>query len=223
MKISTQAIAFMSLTLWGITAASANLVLNPSFESFTSSFGGDGGAQLTTSSMALTGWTITNGEIAVLKSPNRYNLTASNGNYFLDLAGYSNTGFPKGISQTLNGLTPGQTYTLAMDLGIRNGACVSGGNNCTGPIKVSASLGSTNQTFTHHSTNPGNIWGTYGFDFTATGPSMALSIQGISLPAGTAYIGLDNVSVNAVPLPAAVWLFGSGLIGLMGVARRKKA
>lgn len=29
--------------------------------------------------------------------------------------------------------------------------------------------------------------------------------------------------VSAVPIPAAVWLFGSGLIGLIGVARRKKA
>ena len=29
--------------------------------------------------------------------------------------------------------------------------------------------------------------------------------------------------VSAVPVPAAVWLFGSGLIGLLGVARRKKA
>jgi len=29
--------------------------------------------------------------------------------------------------------------------------------------------------------------------------------------------------VQAVPVPAAVWLFGSGLIGLVGIARRKKA
>lgn len=29
-------------------------------------------------------------------------------------------------------------------------------------------------------------------------------------------------SVSAVPVPAAVWLFGSGLAGLVGVARRKK-
>ena len=30
-------------------------------------------------------------------------------------------------------------------------------------------------------------------------------------------------TVSAVPVPAAVWLFGSGLIGLIGIARRKKA
>lgn len=29
--------------------------------------------------------------------------------------------------------------------------------------------------------------------------------------------------VTAVPVPAAVWLFGSGLLGLVGIARRKKA
>jgi hypothetical protein len=29
------------------------------------------------------------------------------------------------------------------------------------------------------------------------------------------------MQVTAVPLPAAVWLLGSGLLGLAGVARRK--
>ena len=28
---------------------------------------------------------------------------------------------------------------------------------------------------------------------------------------------------TAVPVPAAAWLFGSGLLGLIGIARRKKA
>lgn len=31
----------------------------------------------------------------------------------------------------------------------------------------------------------------------------------------------STMSVSAVPIPAAVWLFGSGLIGLVGFARRK--
>jgi hypothetical protein len=30
-------------------------------------------------------------------------------------------------------------------------------------------------------------------------------------------------TTSAVPVPAAVWLFGSGLMGLAGLARRKKA
>jgi hypothetical protein len=29
-------------------------------------------------------------------------------------------------------------------------------------------------------------------------------------------------SMTVVPIPAAVWLFGSGLLGLLGLARRKK-
>jgi hypothetical protein len=31
------------------------------------------------------------------------------------------------------------------------------------------------------------------------------------------------VMTSAVPVPAAVWLFGSGMLGLIGIARRKKA
>ena len=38
------------------------------------------------------------------------------------------------------------------------------------------------------------------------------------------YVGNGQFdSPNSVPVPAAVWLFGSGLIGLVGVARRKKS
>ena len=33
---------------------------------------------------------------------------------------------------------------------------------------------------------------------------------------------IDNFSASVVPVPAAVWLFGSGLLGLIGIARRKK-
>jgi hypothetical protein len=43
--------------------------------------------------------------------------------------------------------------------------------------------------------------------------------QGINCGAGTSHVSAYGV----VPVPAAVWLFGSGLLGLVGIARRKKA
>lgn len=36
-------------------------------------------------------------------------------------------------------------------------------------------------------------------------------------------VSTDIINTEVVPIPAAVWLFGSGLIGLVGIARRKKA
>lgn len=60
----------------------------------------------------------------------------------------------------------------------------------------------------------------YGFSF---GPANA----GIQTFGGTATSNLSVLAVHdgdidAVPVPAATWLFGFGLIGLIGVARRKK-
>lgn len=34
---------------------------------------------------------------------------------------------------------------------------------------------------------------------------------------------IDDLTFSAVPVPAAVWLFGSGLMGLVGMARRQAA
>jgi Lamin Tail Domain len=60
-----------------------------------------------------------------------------------------------------------------------------------------------------------------GFD---SNDNLADFQQGCITP-GTANIAgtgdCTSLAVNAVPLPAAVWMFGSGILGLVGVARRQ--
>jgi hypothetical protein len=49
------------------------------------------------------------------------------------------------------------------------------------------------------------------------------SSSGIITAAGFSDVNFSNIeTLNIVPIPAAAWLFGSGLIGLIGIARRKK-
>ena len=47
----------------------------------------------------------------------------------------------------------------------------------------------------------------------------SVSIRGN--PAGGSF-ALDDLAYAPVPVPAAVWLFGSGLLGLIGIARHKR-
>lgn len=74
-----------------------------------------------------------------------------------------------------------------------------------------------------------NTNGFWGFVIDETIESMNLS-EGSCInndctqPGAVETYTLDNLhmATSPVPVPAAVWLFGSGLIGLVGIARRKK-
>ena len=66
------------------------------------------------------------------------------------------------------------------------------------------------------------------FQDAVAGNTFILEYEGIHSVSftGSGTIALDDFAFNdvtAVPIPAAAWLFGSGLIGLIGLARRKKA
>jgi len=46
----------------------------------------------------------------------------------------------------------------------------------------------------------------------------------LDLPPGLSFTSASGVLLTApIPVPPAIWLFGSGLIGLIGIARRKKS
>ena len=71
-----------------------------------------------------------------------------------------------------------------------------------------------------------NVWDVASGVYTSTDVvegAGADGILGLGMIDG-AFVGSSaNFNFTAVPVPAAVWLFGSGLLGLVGVARRKKS
>ena len=54
-----------------------------------------------------------------------------------------------------------------------------------------------------------------------TFPGIFQNLVSVSWLEAPDYHQFDKIEVAAIPVPPAVWLFGSGLLGLIGIARRK--
>lgn len=67
--------------------------------------------------------------------------------------------------------------------------------------------------------NFGNSAGITSFELFEAGSNVAIDNWDLTSESGA--FGFYNAA--AVPVPASIWLFGSGLLGLIGMARRKKA
>ena len=71
-------------------------------------------------------------------------------------------------------------------------------------------------------------WGTYTLDLLLTeaqaGATLSFGFSATATGENGSAVFYDNLNFDrvVVPVPAAVWLFGSGLLGLVGVARRRK-
>ncbi|UOA08655.1 VPLPA-CTERM sorting domain-containing protein [Methylobacter sp. S3L5C] len=128
---------------------------------------------------------------------------------------YNGAGISDGIdtlSQTLSTIA-GNTYTLSYILRTevtQNFSFVTNWGGAT--INTETSTNSPDAT-------------TYTFaNLLATSNSTVLSFSGWNNPKAN-HLSYVNVTqqVAAVPVPAAVWLFGTGLLGLTGFARKDKA
>lgn len=79
------------------------------------------------------------------------------------------------------------------------------------PLTGSALVAAGSGTWTGLLVNSGNVGAAWGaFDGTPYTEQFEITVNG-------------TAAAPTVPVPAAVWLFGSGLLGLVGVARRRSA
>jgi choice-of-anchor C domain-containing protein len=194
-----------------VTPASAvSLITNGSFEDGTTYPGEIG---LNGGSTAITGWTVIGGFQAI--DWVGIGWQAQDGNRSLDLNGRS----VGGIEQLIP-TVGGQQYNLTFYLS---------GNYAfpdTKTLTVSAGATSGNYSYTVTLANSPDsmLWQQEWLVFPATGSSTLIRFA--STTNNCCYgPALDNVSVNATPLPAALPLFATGLgaLGLLGWRRKRKA
>lgn len=149
-------------------------------------------------------WDVTDGTVDLIKNGNQWGITCSSGSFCVDLDG--STG-DAGILTSKNGFSAG-TYKVSFDLS---------GNQRGGPFDQISVLFGAGLLVNHLLLDWDENWHTYSFLVDLVDGDQ-LSFRNF----GGDNVGaiLDNIHVSAVPIPAAVWLFGSGLMGFLAMRRR---
>lgn len=210
-------ICFLTLVLLSFSSAKANLLTNGSFEDATINPGGSF-IEVLPGEEFITGWDVVEEDVHYMGTF----WEASDGIRSLDLDGL--IGSSGGVSQTFSTVA-GTLYNVTFDLA---------GNYANAPtikpMRVSADGQTQDFFFDVTGKGPSDMgWTMESWSFVADDTSATL--QFLSLTEANGLLegwgaAIDNVAVlaaNAVPIPAAVWLFGTALIALVGFSKRSKA
>ncbi len=149
---------------------------------------------------------------------------------WLDLTGQGGFDTPNGgalgagVSQILNGLVPGSTYSLSFDVGAIG---LQGANSAAIQVSINgAALPSLYSSIGVDVAPAGpwaNTWTSYALDFVAAAGPNVISFAGSSIGGATVSIGLDNVALVPEPQSYALLAAGLGIVGLVTRRRRRTA
>ena len=212
----------MALTcLAGVS--SANLITNGTFEDpavGVGSYGLYGGG-----STAITGWTVVGAQVVLVDTDyaepgNGVTMFNSfEGRQYLDLTGAGNNGTTSGVTQSI-ATVAGTQYRVNWQ------ECVTYSNNGTSsysaPSVVDLSIdGGTRVSYTNsdNSVLGQDNWQAFSATFTATGSSTSVTFYDGYGGSDNNNIGIDAVSVEAVPEPASLVALG---IGVAAILRRRR-
>jgi hypothetical protein len=136
------------------------------------------------------------------------------------------SGSPLGVSES--NLTNGAPTSYNTDVGRLNGSTFDSSNGTTrGIFFTSLSNNGTNLNLEGSGFNEAGVsigttaYDVYGLTSTGSAGGSALAYLLGSASFNSDILTFTGQTASAVPLPAAAWLFGSGLLGLLGVGRRR--
>ncbi len=234
----------------GVAQASTNLITNGNFSQTTNGNNNQVGhvAGVAGETM-LTGWTSYDGnnggynfvlnsdQVATTASRiwlQSFNGMANGGNFFASDSQYH----PGVLSQTISGLTAGDSYTLTFNYALGQQSGFTGANTsnywrvlfgqsasekdfATGAVLANTSA----QNAAGLSIAQGGFsgWQTSTMTFTAQNATQVLSFLAQGSPGAPPFLLLDNVSLTAAVPEPTTWAMLLGGMGLMGFVARRRA